>query len=155
MIKKNYWVKKKSPLCDCTITNIPKSQIGFIKFIIRPTFVTLSQYIPSLKTNVLPLNTANLNNMQQKLEQQSLSNDNFVLKKIQEEGESLSSSSLEKEDEAEGPATKEEEKEERDNEKESSVSSSLPLSSQQQQPQPQPNSSSSSFKKLLVNRKQK
>ena len=35
-------------LCDRTTSNVPKSQIGFINFVITPTFKVLTEAFPSL-----------------------------------------------------------------------------------------------------------
>jgi len=37
-----------SYLCDRNTTNVPKSQVGFIKFIVAPLFKTISFYLPSI-----------------------------------------------------------------------------------------------------------
>ena len=39
-----------SMLCDRTTTNINKSQIGFIKFVVKPQFDLLMNIIPDIKT---------------------------------------------------------------------------------------------------------
>ncbi len=49
-----------SPMCDRDNTNKNDSQIGYIKFIVRPTFVLLSDMIPDVVTEILPILEKNL-----------------------------------------------------------------------------------------------
>ncbi|KAL7530436.1 hypothetical protein ACHAWF_003375 [Thalassiosira exigua] len=49
-----------SPMCDREMTVKSDSQLGFIKFIVRPTFVLLSDLIPKVVDVVLPVVEENL-----------------------------------------------------------------------------------------------
>mmetsp|Transcript_22965 Transcript_22965/g.63705 ORF Transcript_22965/g.63705 Transcript_22965/m.63705 type:complete len:541 (-) Transcript_22965:79-1701(-) len=49
-----------SPNCDRNATSRPSSQIGFIKFIILPTFQLLGQLIPRVSTEIIPKINDNL-----------------------------------------------------------------------------------------------
>lgn len=49
-----------SPLCDRTTTQRASSQIGFIKFIIQPTYEILAELLPRLNEEVLPSIEKNL-----------------------------------------------------------------------------------------------
>jgi len=49
-----------SPMCDRDNINKNDSQIGYIKFIVRPTFVLLSDMIPNVVTEILPVLERNL-----------------------------------------------------------------------------------------------
>jgi len=55
-----------SPLCDRTTTSRPQSQMGFISFIIRPSFEALQEHLSSIGTTVLPLVQANYEFWEQK-----------------------------------------------------------------------------------------
>lgn len=50
-----------SPMCDRDLTVKTDSQIGFIKFIVRPCFVLLSDFIPNVAKDILPGLESNLN----------------------------------------------------------------------------------------------
>ena len=50
-----------SPLCDRDAVHRADSQIGFLKFVIRPTFVLLGEILPRVKEEVLPRIDENLN----------------------------------------------------------------------------------------------
>lgn len=45
-----------SLLCDRSTTDICKSQVGFIKFVVRPTFETLRLLVPEIQTYIDYLN---------------------------------------------------------------------------------------------------
>lgn len=49
-----------SPLCDRETTFRPQSQIGFIKFVIIPTFTVLADFIPEVNDEILPTTRENL-----------------------------------------------------------------------------------------------
>lgn len=49
-----------SPLCDRSVTEIPESQVGFIKFVVLPAYQALGDLIPGVKAEVLPLVQDNL-----------------------------------------------------------------------------------------------
>lgn len=49
-----------SPLCDRHTTNRPRSQIGFINFIVLPSFELLGEVIPRVATEVVPRLRQNL-----------------------------------------------------------------------------------------------
>ena len=46
---------KISPLCDRKTTNIPQSQIGFISYIIEPTYAILTEASHFVATEFLPV----------------------------------------------------------------------------------------------------
>ena len=50
-----------SPLCDRHSVQRADSQIGFLKFVIRPTFVLLGEILPRVKEEILPTIDENLN----------------------------------------------------------------------------------------------
>lgn len=50
-----------SPMCDRELTVKSDSQMGFIKFIVRPSFVLLSDLIPRVVDEILPVLEENLN----------------------------------------------------------------------------------------------
>lgn len=43
-----------SPLCDRTTTGKKQSQVGFIKFVVQPAFVSLSKIIPEVNDVIIP-----------------------------------------------------------------------------------------------------
>lgn len=43
-------------LCDRKTTNISKSQIGFIDFVVKPYFVALTQIMPEMHYTVVQMN---------------------------------------------------------------------------------------------------
>lgn len=43
-----------SPMCDRKLTVKSESQLGFIRFIVRPSFVLLSDLMPRVVDEVLP-----------------------------------------------------------------------------------------------------
>jgi len=49
-----------SPLCDRRTVKKPDSQIGFLKFVIRPTFVLLGEIIPRVETDIIPIIDENI-----------------------------------------------------------------------------------------------
>eukprot|EP01082_Thalassiosira_pseudonana_P003378 g3565.t1 g3565 contig12:2331160-2332713(-) len=49
-----------SPMCDRELTVKSDSQIGFIKYVVRPSFVTLSDLVPNVVDVILPLLESNL-----------------------------------------------------------------------------------------------
>ena len=49
-----------SPLCDRYTVTKPDSQIGFIKFIVIPTFELLGEMIPRVKDEIMPILMENL-----------------------------------------------------------------------------------------------
>ena len=49
-----------SPQCDRATTKRPDSQIGFIKFVVKPAYEVLGDIIPGVKENVLPVIVNNL-----------------------------------------------------------------------------------------------
>lgn len=49
-----------SPLCDKETTKTADSQIGFLQFVVRPTYVLLGDIIPRVKEEVLPIIDKNL-----------------------------------------------------------------------------------------------
>jgi hypothetical protein len=49
-----------SPLCDRVTTSRPKSQIGFIEFVIHPAYEALGIMLPQIKKEVLPIVSNNL-----------------------------------------------------------------------------------------------
>jgi len=61
-----------SPLCDRDTTSKPESQIGFIKYIILPTFELLGTCIPNVKEQIVPIIQDNL---QYWIEQKELEED--------------------------------------------------------------------------------
>mmetsp|Transcript_17773 Transcript_17773/g.40119 ORF Transcript_17773/g.40119 Transcript_17773/m.40119 type:complete len:504 (-) Transcript_17773:1038-2549(-) len=50
-----------SPMCDREATNRNDSQLGFIKYIVRPSFVLLSDLVPRVVDEILPIIQDNLN----------------------------------------------------------------------------------------------
>jgi hypothetical protein len=44
-----------SPLCDRNTVKKPDSQIGFLKFVIRPTYLLLGELLPRVKGEVMPI----------------------------------------------------------------------------------------------------
>ena len=44
-----------SPLCDRNTVNKPDSQIGFLKFVIRPTYLLLGKILPRVEEEVMPI----------------------------------------------------------------------------------------------------
>ena len=64
-----------SLLCDRSNTNISKAQIGFIKFVVLPTFECLSQIIPAV-TNMIDNTTRNLKQYEEILKNE----ENIVIK---------------------------------------------------------------------------
>lgn len=54
-----------SPLCDRTTTNRPDSQIGFITYVILPTFELVGKLIPDVATQIVPIIQSNLQYWQQ------------------------------------------------------------------------------------------
>eukprot|EP00929_Paragymnodinium_shiwhaense_P086037 TRINITY_DN46508_c0_g1_i1.p1 TRINITY_DN46508_c0_g1~~TRINITY_DN46508_c0_g1_i1.p1 ORF type:complete len:555 (+),score=132.51 TRINITY_DN46508_c0_g1_i1:142-1806(+) len=55
-----------SPLCDRHTTAIPESQIGFIQFIIQPTFEVLAKLIPCVRDTCVSQASSNLASWQQR-----------------------------------------------------------------------------------------
>ena len=49
-----------SPLCDRKTTSVPESQVGFIQYVVQPSFEVLSHCMSFINTTVLPLIRANL-----------------------------------------------------------------------------------------------
>jgi len=49
-----------SPLCDRRTVKKADSQIGFLKFVIRPTFLLLGEIIPRISKDVMPIIDANI-----------------------------------------------------------------------------------------------
>merc|ERR1711862_543627 len=49
-----------SPLCDRRTTNKPEAQIGFMKFVVRPSFEQLARCIPAVESVILTQHDANL-----------------------------------------------------------------------------------------------
>ena len=49
-----------SPLCDRRTVKKPDSQIGFLKFVIRPTYLILGEIIPKVQEEVMPLIDKNI-----------------------------------------------------------------------------------------------
>jgi len=49
-----------SPLCDQKTVKKADSQIGFLKFVIRPTFLLLGEIIPRISKDVMPIIDANI-----------------------------------------------------------------------------------------------
>jgi hypothetical protein len=49
-----------SPNCDRNTTKRPDSQIGFIKFVVRPAYEVLGEIIPRVNQHVLPVIERNL-----------------------------------------------------------------------------------------------
>mmetsp|Transcript_17792 Transcript_17792/g.26110 ORF Transcript_17792/g.26110 Transcript_17792/m.26110 type:complete len:532 (+) Transcript_17792:18-1613(+) len=49
-----------SPLCDRSSTSRPESQIGFIKFIVQPSFKVLSAIVPAVEDEVMPIIAQNV-----------------------------------------------------------------------------------------------
>eukprot|EP00581_Thalassiosira_minuscula_P009892 CAMPEP_0183709712 /NCGR_PEP_ID=MMETSP0737-20130205/5701_1 /TAXON_ID=385413 /ORGANISM="Thalassiosira miniscula, Strain CCMP1093" /LENGTH=509 /DNA_ID=CAMNT_0025937879 /DNA_START=366 /DNA_END=1895 /DNA_ORIENTATION=+ len=49
-----------SPMCDRELTVKSDSQMGFIKFIVRPSFVTMSDLMPRVVDEILPVLESNL-----------------------------------------------------------------------------------------------
>lgn len=44
-----------SPGCDRNTVKKPDSQIGFLKFVIRPTYLLLGEILPRVKEEVMPI----------------------------------------------------------------------------------------------------
>ena len=65
-----------SPLCDRETTFRPQSQIGFIKFVILPTFKVLAEFLPQVDEQILPLINENLSfwENEKKLEDEKIPN---------------------------------------------------------------------------------
>lgn len=63
-----------SPLCNRDTTSRPDSQIGFINYIIRPSFEILKDHLPLLGTVVLPLVEGNFHFWQLELEVENYNN---------------------------------------------------------------------------------
>lgn len=57
--KKNFL--PMSPLCNRNTTTRPDSQIGFIKFVILPTFAQVGKLLPEVEEKIMPQITQNLN----------------------------------------------------------------------------------------------
>ena len=49
-----------SPNCDRNVVKKPDSQIGFIKFVVKPAYEVLGDILPAVKNNVLPVIEGNL-----------------------------------------------------------------------------------------------
>jgi hypothetical protein len=49
-----------SPNCDRNTTKRPDSQVGFIKFVVRPAYEVLGEIIPAVKDEILPQIDTNL-----------------------------------------------------------------------------------------------
>lgn len=49
-----------SPMCDRDLTIRSDSQLGFIKFIVRPTYVLMSDLMPRVVDEILPVLESNL-----------------------------------------------------------------------------------------------
>lgn len=49
-----------SPLCDRRTVKKSDSQIGFLKFVIRPTYLILGEIIPKVQEEVMPLIEKNI-----------------------------------------------------------------------------------------------
>lgn len=49
-----------SPNCDRNVVKKPDSQIGFIKFVVKPAYEVLGDILPAVKYNVLPVIEDNL-----------------------------------------------------------------------------------------------
>ena len=49
-----------SPNCDRNTVKRPDSQIGFIKFVVKPAFEVLGDIIPAVKESILPIIDNNL-----------------------------------------------------------------------------------------------
>jgi hypothetical protein len=49
-----------SPNCDRNTTKRPDSQVGFIKFVVRPAYEVLGEIIPGVNQHVLPVIESNL-----------------------------------------------------------------------------------------------
>jgi len=49
-----------SPLCDRRTVKKSDSQIGFLKFVIRPTYLILGEIIPKVQEEVMPLIDKNI-----------------------------------------------------------------------------------------------
>jgi len=50
-----------SPLCDRRTVKRADSQIGFLKFVIRPTYALLGEILPRVKEEVIPIVDQNIN----------------------------------------------------------------------------------------------
>mmetsp|Transcript_12641 Transcript_12641/g.22917 ORF Transcript_12641/g.22917 Transcript_12641/m.22917 type:complete len:128 (-) Transcript_12641:146-529(-) len=50
-----------SPLCDRRTVKRADSQIGFLKFVIRPTYALLGEILPRVKEEVIPIIDRNIN----------------------------------------------------------------------------------------------
>jgi len=50
-----------SPLCDRGTVKRADSQIGFLQFVIRPTYVLLGEILPRVKEEVMPMIDENIN----------------------------------------------------------------------------------------------
>ena len=49
-----------SPLCDRKTTSVPESQVGFIQYVVQPSFEVLGHSTSFIEQTVLPLIRANL-----------------------------------------------------------------------------------------------
>ena len=49
-----------SPLCDWRTVKKEDSQIGFLKFVIRPTYALLGDIIPKVQTDIMPIIEENI-----------------------------------------------------------------------------------------------
>mmetsp|Transcript_20747 Transcript_20747/g.31465 ORF Transcript_20747/g.31465 Transcript_20747/m.31465 type:complete len:161 (+) Transcript_20747:44-526(+) len=49
-----------SPNCDRNETKKPESQIGFINFVVKPSYVVLAEVIPAVGEHILPVIERNL-----------------------------------------------------------------------------------------------
>merc|ERR1711862_81474 len=56
-----------SPLCDRNTTSIPGSQVGFIQYVVKPSFEVLALAIPSIGKLTLPVIEDNLNYWNEKM----------------------------------------------------------------------------------------
>ena len=61
-----------SPLCDRETTKRADSQIGFIKFVVAPTYEILGKVFPQIQHNILPLLNANLEYWKQQKEKEAV-----------------------------------------------------------------------------------
>jgi len=60
-----------SPNCDRRTTDIPESQIGFIRFIVEPAYKVLGSLIPFVENNVIPIIHENLEYWLAKMDEES------------------------------------------------------------------------------------
>ena len=49
-----------SPLCDRRTVKKADSQIGFLKFVVRPTYALLGEVLPTVKDEVIPIIDQNI-----------------------------------------------------------------------------------------------